>query len=177
MIKRAIDIVAGMVILLIGIIVLSPFCLWIYFVEKQWPIFIQSRVGQHNKSFRIYKLTTMRNNRVTTTGLFLRASRLDEIPQALNLLKGDMTFIGPRPETVELVRKYSQSISKYNERHRIKPGITGLAAITQGHTAPCIDSTKRKLAYDLYYVKHRSIWLDAFIVFKTVQTVLGLKGK
>lgn len=177
MFKRIVDLSIGIALIPIGIVPVLISSSLIILCEKQNPLFVQKRVGLNSKPFKIYKLTTMRKGTITKIGKFLRASRIDELPQAFNLINGTMSFIGPRPETVERAVKYTQEIPSYYLRHRIKPGLTGLAQITQGHFTESVSATKRKVAYDLFYIKHQSLWLNLFIVFKTIQTVLQLKGK
>jgi lipopolysaccharide/colanic/teichoic acid biosynthesis glycosyltransferase len=113
--------------------------------------------------------------RVTSIGRFLRKTRLDEIPQFWNVLRGEMAFVGPRPERPEFVQWLSQDIPFYDLRHMIRPGITGWAQVRYQYGAS-LDETKRKLEYDLYYVKHQSIGLDLLIMFETIKTILLRRG-
>lgn len=149
-----------------------------------WPmLFIQQRVGQDGKLFNIYKFRTMRivpNNvtetrqddeRITRMGKLLRKFRLDELPQFWNVLKGDMSLIGPRPEWQVTAEKFSHDIPAYNIRNLVKPGITGWAQVNQGHVTG-LEGNYNKLQYDIYYVKHFSFWLDMKILMKTIKTVL-----
>lgn len=152
--------------------------------------YIQERVGKNGKAFRIYKLRTMVRNaendgavfasvndvRVTPFGKFLRKARLDEVPQFINILKGDMAFIGPRPERPVFVNELSRRMPFYETRHVIKPGITGWAQVKYPYGAT-MDDSLIKLQYDLYYIKHRSIFLDLNIVIKTFSTVLFYRGQ
>ena len=148
------------------------------------PIFyMQSRMGFNNKPFKVYKFRSMVKNadvdgetvagdmRVTKFGAFMRKFRIDELPQFLNILKGDMSLIGPRPEWVETARQFEKDIPLYRLRHIVKPGITGWAQVTQGHTIGA-DGNYEKLQYDLYYVKHYSLIMDLKIVIKTIYTIL-----
>lgn len=152
-------------------------------------LFRQRRVGQHGRLFTIYKFRTMRvdaeadgarwavrdDPRVTRVGRFLRRSRLDELPQLLNILRGDMALVGPRPERPEFVRQLEQLLPHYRLRHLIKPGLTGWAQIHYGYGASVADAL-RKLCYDLYYLKHRALELDVAILFRTLGTfVLGAR--
>jgi sugar transferase (PEP-CTERM system associated) len=154
------------------------------------PIFFsQTRVGQRGRLFTAYKFRTMRQDaeaqgavwaskddpRVTSIGRFLRKTRLDEIPQFWNVLRGEMAFVGPRPERPEFVQWLSQDIPFYDLRHMIRPGITGWAQVRYQYGAS-LDETKRKLEYDLYYVKHQSIGLDLLIMFETIKTILLRRG-
>jgi lipopolysaccharide/colanic/teichoic acid biosynthesis glycosyltransferase len=147
-------------------------------------VFSQWRTGQHGRPFKIYKFRTMavqaeptakfaqaNDKRITRLGRFLRKSRLDEIPQLLNVLLGHMSMIGPRPEQHTFVNDFAVSIPSYPYRHLVRPGITGWAQVMQGYAASQ-EETAIKLSYDLYYVKHYSLALDLLIVAKTVRTVL-----
>jgi len=147
-------------------------------------LFVQWRTGQHGKPYRIYKFRTMvvqaaetakfaqvNDSRVTRLGGFLRRSRLDEIPQLVNVLLGQMSLIGPRPEQRSFVNDFAVSIPSYPYRHLVRPGLTGWAQVKQGYAAT-EGETSIKLSYDLYYVKHYSLALDLLIVVKTIRTVL-----
>lgn len=153
-------------------------------------LFKQQRVGQRGKTFTLFKFRTMRQDaeaatgavwaqendpRVTRVGRFLRKTRLDEIPQLWNVLKGDMGFVGPRPERPEFVQLLSEQIPYYNLRHAIRPGITGWAQVRYKYGAT-LEETKQKLEYDLYYIKHMSLSLDLWIVFETLKTILQQRG-
>lgn len=154
------------------------------------PIFFsQTRVGLRGKPFQVYKFRTMRqdaekhgaqwakknDSRVTRIGGFMRKTRLDEIPQLWNVLRGDMGFVGPRPERPEFVEWLNSEIPYYELRHIIRPGLTGWAQVRYGYGAT-LDETKRKLEYDLYYVKHMSVGLDLLVMFETVKTILLRRG-
>jgi len=154
------------------------------------PIFFsQTRVGQRGCLFTAYKFRTMREDaeaqgavwatkddpRVTTIGRFMRSSRLDEIPQLWNVLRGDMAFVGPRPERPEFVQWLSKEIPFYDLRHMLRPGITGWAQVRYRYGASLAE-TKRKLEYDLYYIKHHSIGLDLLIMFETIKTIVLRRG-
>ena len=154
------------------------------------PIFFsQTRVGQRGRLFTAYKFRTMRKDseaqgavwaakddpRVTRIGRYLRNTRLDEIPQLWNVLRGDMAFVGPRPERPEFVQWLSQEIPFYDLRHMIRPGITGWAQVRYQYGAS-LEETKHKLEYDLYYVKHQSIGLDLLIMFETIKTIILRRG-
>lgn len=155
-------------------------------LENPGPaMFIQERVGQGGHVFRIYKFRSMtvrpkdaeskfateEQTRVTRVGKIIRKFRIDELPQFFNVLKGEMALIGPRPEQESFVEQFEQEIPFYGYRHMVKPGITGWAQTVQGY-ADDVDSTREKLAHDLYYIKHLSMWLDLNIVLKTIKTVL-----
>lgn len=154
------------------------------------PIFYrQTRVGENGRLFQIAKFRSMRvdaesdgprwasanDSRVTAVGSFIRRTRLDELPQLYNILKGEMSFVGPRPERPEFTRQLRNSIPYYAERHRVKPGLTGWAQIRYPYGASEDDAVK-KLEYDLYYVKNYSIFLDLLIMFQTAEVVLTGKG-
>jgi len=155
-------------------------------LENPGPaMFIQERVGQGGKTFKIYKFRSMtvkqpgdedkfataEQARVTKIGKIIRKVRIDELPQFFNVLKGEMSLIGPRPEQESFVKQFEQEIPFYGYRHMVKPGITGWAQTVQGY-ADDTDSTREKLAHDLYYIKHLSFWLDMNIVLKTIKTMM-----
>lgn len=155
-------------------------------LESSGPMFfIQERVGLGDKDFKVYKLRSMCQDsekkgaqfatqgdaRVTKVGKFIRKTRIDEIPQFINILKGDMSLIGPRPEQRVFVEQFKKEIPFYSYRHVVRPGISGWAQVTQGYAANA-DETRVKLEYDLYYIKHFSFWLDMLIVLKTIRTML-----
>jgi lipopolysaccharide/colanic/teichoic acid biosynthesis glycosyltransferase len=152
-------------------------------------LYRQVRVGENNKNFDILKFRSMQTDaekngvewakkndgRVTRVGNFIRKYRIDELPQIYNVLKGNMSFVGPRPERPEFVKKFDNSILYYRERHRVKPGITGWAQLCYPYGANEYD-TKQKLQYDLYYVKNYSLFLDLTVIVHTVEVVLWGKG-
>lgn len=111
------------------------------------------------------------DNRITSIGRFLRQSRIDELPQLINVLKGEMSWIGPRPEAIVLSRWYEQEIPFYRYRHIVRPGITGWAQVSQGHVVN-VNEVKSKLHYDFYYIKNYSLWIDILIVVRTIRTML-----
>jgi len=154
------------------------------------PIFYkQVRVGQHWKLFHVIKFRSMRvdaekggaqwakknDSRVTRVGAFIRRVRLDELPQIFNVLRGDMSFVGPRPERPEFVTRLTEQIPYYSERHRVKPGITGWAQVCYPYGASEKDSME-KLQYDLYYIKNYSLFLDLVIILQTAHEVTWGKG-
>ncbi len=158
-------------------------------LEDGGPIFFrQNRIGRNRVPFPLFKLRTMRTSeggdlytqkndrRITRIGGFLRTSRIDEIPQLLNVFRGEMSLIGPRAEWDKLVADYEAKISCYHFRHLVKPGITGWAQINYPYGAN-LEDTLRKLEYDLYYIRHFSFVLDASIVLKTVHVMLFGKGR
>jgi lipopolysaccharide/colanic/teichoic acid biosynthesis glycosyltransferase len=178
---------------LVAVVVLSPFLLLlagvvaliVYFDSGAPVLFRQKRLGLGGKPFTMVKFRTMKHNseengaafashgdpRVTKTGQFLRKFRLDEIPQFWNVLRGDMSIIGPRPEQAGFAREFEEEIPLYPLRHNVRPGITGWAQVMQGYAAT-VDETREKLCYDFYYVKHCSLGLDVRIVYLTIHTIL-----
>jgi lipopolysaccharide/colanic/teichoic acid biosynthesis glycosyltransferase len=157
-------------------------------LDSPGPIFfIQTRVGRRGRSFRMIKFRTMfhgasgpsftaqGDTRITRVGWFLRRSRLDELPQFINVLKGDMSWVGPRPEALDLEQSYVRDIPHFALRSIIRPGITGWAQINQGY-AHAHDEMRSKLEYDLFYLKHCSLWLDLVIVLRTFTVLFGGAG-
>jgi len=189
--KRAIDFVAAIVSLLLIVPVGLVAAIAIKLDSHGPVLFWQTRMGYRGKVFTIYKLRTMRaesdlgttltegeDRRVTGIGQFLRRYRIDELPQVINILKGEMSWIGPRPEALPLSHWYEREIPFYGYRHIVRPGITGWAQVQQGYAVK-IRAVTDKLHYDFYYVKYFSAWLDILIVMKTVQAVLtghGVRG-
>lgn len=161
------------------------------FLETGRPIlYEQTRVGLNGKEFSIYKFRSMTQNaekdgkavwaqkndaRVTRVGAFIRNTRLDELPQLYNVIKGDMSFVGPRPERPQFVDELKEQIPFYDARHKVKPGLMGWAQLKYPYGAS-VDDAKNKLKYDLYYVKNHSFFLDVLIVIQTVEVVLLGKG-
>lgn len=176
---------------LLGFFLIAPL-LWIInlFVNKGSFFYTQERIGKNGIPFTIYKMRTMVQNaeqngavfattndsRITPFGRFLRKTRLDELPQFINVLKGEMAIIGPRPERPFFVDQIAASIPLYQTRHVIKPGLTGWAQVNYPYGSNLEDSLM-KLRYDLYYIKHRSLFLDVNIVLKTLSTVLFFRGQ
>jgi lipopolysaccharide/colanic/teichoic acid biosynthesis glycosyltransferase len=153
-------------------------------------LYHQERVGQHGDSFVIHKFRTMRSDaeretgavwakaddpRITRLGRILRRTRLDELPQLWNVLKGQMSFVGPRPERPEFVRQLTQEIPFYGQRHVVKPGVTGWAQVKYTYGASVEDALE-KLQYDLFYIKHLSLAFDLFVIFATAKVVLLRRG-
>jgi exopolysaccharide biosynthesis polyprenyl glycosylphosphotransferase len=187
---RLLDIIASIVGVLF-ILVIMPFLAIFNLIWNKGPMFYtQQRVGKNGLPFTIYKLRSMvinaeangavfaqtNDSRVTAFGKFLRKTRLDEIPQFYNVLKGEMSIIGPRPERPVFVEEIASKIPLYQTRHVIKPGLTGWAQVNYPYGANLEDSLM-KLRYDLYYIKHRSLFLDINIIIKTLGTVLFAKGQ
>jgi lipopolysaccharide/colanic/teichoic acid biosynthesis glycosyltransferase len=152
---------------------------WITFDTPGTVLFSQLRPGQNGKIFKIYKfrsmytsadssyLTMKADARITRSGAFIRRYRIDELPQIFNILKGDMSFIGPRPVPVEFLAQYEREIDNYQMRHLIKPGITGLAQVRQGYTTTVAEE-RQKLRYDLLYIRSVSLKLDLSILFHSI---------
>jgi len=178
----------------IALIILWPSFLLVALLIKldsPGPIFFrQERIGYRGQPFSVIKFRTMRSKtreeeeaerdsaitkpgdrRITKFGAFLRKSRIDELPQIINILRGEMSWIGPRPEAAVLSQWYEQEIPFYRYRHVVPPGITGWAQVNLGHVAQ-IDEVREKLQYDFYYIKHFSLWLDFLITLHTVKTMI-----
>ncbi|MGQ0652138.1 MAG: TIGR03013 family XrtA/PEP-CTERM system glycosyltransferase [Betaproteobacteria bacterium] len=187
--KRAFDVLASLVLLVIAlpVLIVAGLCI---LIESGAPVlYRQERVGEQGRSFTIYKLRTMRqdaekgtprwaaanDNRVTALGRLLRKFRIDELPQIVNVLRGDMSFVGPRPERPFFVDQLSAQIPYYALRHNVKPGITGWAQVRYPYGA-CVDDAVEKLQYDLYYAKNHGLFLDLLILFATFEVVLWGKG-
>jgi exopolysaccharide biosynthesis polyprenyl glycosylphosphotransferase len=190
LVKRLVDIVLAGVGLLCFAVVLPIVALAIY-LESPGPVFYtQERVGKNGKTFRLFKLRTMvpdaekggpvwaqtKDGRMTRVGRILRAGHLDEFPQFVNILKGEMSAVGPRPERPEFVRALSEEIPLYRVRHAVRPGMAGWALVQQGYSSSK-EGSLLKLQYDLYYVKHQSLWLDFVILLKTVLGSVSLRGR
>jgi lipopolysaccharide/colanic/teichoic acid biosynthesis glycosyltransferase len=181
------------------VLVLATSPLWLVLAGITWvlvksdskgsAIFRQVRTGLNDKPFTMYKFRTMIDGaeddgpqftqlddpRITRVGRFLRATRLDEIPQLWNVLRGEVALVGPRAEQVPFTRQFESIIPFYRYRHLVRPGITGWAQVHHGY-ADDLSDTIEKLTYDLYYVRHMSPWLDFSIVMKTILTVLTGRG-
>jgi len=188
--KRLFDIVASAVLLAMTLPVILLFALLVK-LESRGPAFYrQERVGRYGVAFNLLKLRSMRvdaeaegkaiwaaknDTRVTRIGKFIRKVRIDELPQTWCVLKGDMSFVGPRPERPEFVAELEKQIPFYAERHMVKPGITGWAQINHKY-GDTIEDTITKLEYDLYYIKHISLSLDVYIILNTLKTVILGRG-
>lgn len=190
--KRLLDIACVLVLapIVAPLALLSGLAILVESRGRGGVFYSQQRVGEQGKPFNIYKFRSMVVNaehdgiprwagkndaRITRVGGLLRKFRFDEIPQLFNILKGDMSFVGPRPERPEFVERLSESIPYYNERHRVKPGLSGWAQINYSYGASQEDGLE-KLQYDLYYVKNYSILLDALVLLQTTEVVLLGKG-
>ncbi|SNB09872.1 putative glycosyl transferase [Flavobacterium psychrophilum] len=189
-IVRVLSVLTSVFGLLIGLSML-PFVLLGNLLGNRGPLFYtQDRVGKNGKIFKIYKFRSMiinaessgavfataNDSRITPFGKFLRKTRIDEVPQFINVIKGDMSVIGPRPERPFFVKEIAQIMPFYETRHILKPGVTGWAQVNYSYGETIADSLI-KLQYDLYYIKHRSIYLDLNIMVKTISTVLFYKGQ
>jgi exopolysaccharide biosynthesis polyprenyl glycosylphosphotransferase len=194
--KSRLDLAAGratsLAFAVVGLIVLAPLFALIALaikLESKGPMFfIQDRLGLHAKPFRLVKFRTMRvvdapksewvldnSDRITRVGKWLRTFRLDELPQFLNVIRGDMNLVGPRPHPVSNTELFGEGIPYYSLRSAVRPGITGWAQIRLGY-ANNLEEETEKMRYDLYYIKHLSFWLDVRILFDTVKTVLFGQG-
>lgn len=189
-IKRSLDVVLS---LIVGIVTLPIMLLSMIIIktESRGPVFfVQERVGFDNKPFKIVKFRSMKmhdenehskyagknDSRITGYGRVMRKTRIDELPQIWNVLRGDMSFIGPRAEWNKLSEEYEEKIAFYPLRHSVKPGLTGWAQVSYPYGAG-LEDMKIKLMYDFYYIKHQSLSLDVKIIFKTIRTVLFGKGQ
>lgn len=184
--KRIMDIVLSVIglIITIPLIVILGICIkW----ETKGPCFYsQERIGENGKSFIMYKLRSMpldaeahgpqwaqeHDSRVTKVGKFTRRTRLDEIPQFFNILKGDMSIVGPRPEREYFVCKFSEEMPEYVQRLQVRPGLTGWAQVNGGYKL----TPREKLEMDLYYIRNQSIWLDIKIILKTIAIIFNGNG-
>jgi sugar transferase (PEP-CTERM system associated) len=188
--KRGVD----MVLAIAGMVLAAPLmALTAIAVRLDTPgpvVYAQERVGEHGRTFMVYKFRSMladaerggtpiwardKDDRVTRVGRIIRLTRLDEIPQLWNVLRGDMSFVGPRPERPFFVEQLAEAIPFYRQRHAVKPGVTGWAQVRYRYGAS-IEDAREKLRYDLYYIKHMSIIFDLTIVFDTVKVILLRKG-
>jgi exopolysaccharide biosynthesis polyprenyl glycosylphosphotransferase len=190
LLKRLIDIFVSLLGLLFFLL-LAPFLIVLLKLDSPGPIFYrQQRVGRSGQLFELIKLRSMvtdaesdgqarwataQDNRITRVGRFLRRTRLDELPQLFNVLRGEMSLIGPRPERPEFMADLEQNIPFYRTRLTVKPGLTGWAQVNYDYGRSVVDALE-KLRYDLYYIKHQSLHLDLVIMIKTIGTILMLKG-
>lgn len=188
-IKRLADFVLALIIFIISLPFWPLFALLIKATSRGPVFFTQVRYGRNEKTFKIIKFRTMRvvdnnlaptevnDHRITALGSFLRKTRLDEIPQVINILKGEMSFIGPRPERPEIVADLEHKIPFYKTRLLIKPGLTGWDQISGHYHSPSLEDSLEKLQYDLYYLKHRSLYLDFSIALRTIATMMSQGGR
>lgn len=186
--KHLVDVVSALAASLILGPLLLIVAIWIRVDSPGPAIFRQVRVGYRGRPFEVFKFRTMHHgpsgagdrqgaqtqagdHRITRAGAFLRRTRIDELPQILNILRGEMSWIGPRPEAQVLSEWYENEISFYRYRHIVRPGVTGWAQVNQGHVA-AVEDVREKLFYDFYYIKQFSPWIDLLIIVKTVRTVI-----
>jgi exopolysaccharide biosynthesis polyprenyl glycosylphosphotransferase len=187
--KRAFDIIVAA----LGLLLVAPLFPLIALLVKrsQGPVFYgQTRLGEQGRPFRILKFRTMRMNaeeegavwaqqsdpRTTQIGRLLRKTRLDEIPQLLNVLRGDMSIVGPRPERPEFLGLLEETVPFWSRRHLLRPGITGWAQLRAGYTADAL-ATEEKLSYDLWYLRHQSLVVDLLICARTLPSLLLCAGR
>ena len=187
--KRVMDIVVSALFLLAALPIMLVTAAAIYFESGGPVLYRQERVGRRGRVFTLLKFRSMRQDaeangavwalandmRVTRVGSFIRKTRIDELPQLINVLKGDMSFVGPRPERPQFVAELARAIPYYDLRHYVKPGITGWAQILYPYGASVADA-REKLQYDLYYLKNYSLFLDINILLQTIQVILWRKG-
>jgi sugar transferase (PEP-CTERM system associated) len=189
-VKRTIDVCAALVGGVIVAPVLLALAMAVRWTSRGAALYSQQRVGLHGKLFTVYKFRSMYSDaeaatgavwaqpgdrRVTPLGRFMRRTRLDELPQLWNILRGDMSLVGPRPERPEFVNGLVEQIRFYSQRHVVKPGLSGWAQVRYTYGASVEDSLE-KLQYDLYYIKNFSLSLDFFIIFETIKTVVLRRG-
>ncbi len=188
-IKRISDLIFGIILLILTLPIVLISIIFIFFEDKKYFIYKQDRVGLNQNIYTLYKLRTMRFNsengkpqwatkndsRITKVGRFLRKTRIDELPQLISVIKGDMSLIGPRPERKEIDEELINKIPNYNIRYLLRPGLSGWAQVNYPYGSSVEDS-KIKLSYDIYYLKNFSIWLDMLIFFKTIRLVLLKRG-
>jgi lipopolysaccharide/colanic/teichoic acid biosynthesis glycosyltransferase len=188
--KRGADVVVALLLLLAALPLMALAGLLIWLEDRGPVLYAQERSGLMGRSFRLYKLRTMHqadpeapatwtvlgDARITRTGAFLRRVRLDELPQLLNVLRGDMSLIGPRPERPELEYDLETRIPHYRKRHWMPPGLSGWAQVCAPYAAS-VEEAELKLSYDLYYLRHWGTALDLLILMKTIKTVLKARGR
>ena len=179
--KRIVDLLAGLALLPL---LALPMLITAWLIRRDSPgpaLFVQTRMGYRGRPFKVYKFRTMYcdrkgrgftdgedDPRITPIGRVLRKYRIDELPQLFNVIKGEMSFIGPRPESLSLSEWYEKDVPFFSYRHVVRPGISGWAQVEQGYAAE-VDGMITKLQYDFYYIKHFSLWLDVLITLKTVR--------
>ncbi len=189
--KRALDIICGLIIAAI-FLVIFPFVAIAIKLDSPGPIFYkQERIGLAGAKFTIYKLRSMvqdaeRNGqaqwavkgdaRITKVGKFIRKTRLDELPQVINVLNGEMSMVGPRPERQQFIEKLEQQIPGYCDRLEVKPGVTGWAQVNYGYGST-VEDARIKHSYDLYYLQHQSLWLDFQVLLRTFGVVFKMQGQ
>ncbi len=185
LVKRLIDLAVALPLGLISLVIYPFIFIAIKLSDGGTMFYADHRVGRNGKEFVVYKFRSMSMEmdlsarHVTRLGKILRKTRLDELPQLWSVIMGEQSLIGPRPEKPDYAALYRRDIPYYDLRYLIAPGLSGWAQIyhdNHPHFAPAVDATKEKLSYDLYYIKHRSLWLDVSIGLKTIRTLLSTKG-
>lgn len=185
-IKSSIEFIFSLLLLIIAVPICILACIAIYVELHVNPIYTQKRVGLNGRVFKIYKLRSMyidaekdgpkwaseNDERITKVGRIIRKTRIDELPQLVNILKRDMSFIGPRPERLEFIKEFIKYIPDFNDRLLVKPGITGWAQVNGGYSL----TPKEKLEFDKYYIKNRGFKLDLLILIKTIIVIFTRHG-
>lgn len=185
-IKSSIEFIFCLILLMLAVPICILACIAIYVELRVNPIYMQKRVGLNGYIFKIYKLRSMyidaekdgprwaseNDERVTKVGRIIRKTRIDELPQLVNILKRDMSFIGPRPERPELIKEFLKNIPDFNDRLLVKPGITGWAQVNGGYSL----TPKEKLEFDKYYIQNRGFKLDLLILIKTIMVIFTRHG-
>jgi exopolysaccharide biosynthesis polyprenyl glycosylphosphotransferase len=189
-VKRVSDLMVGAIGLVLALPIMALVALLVKLTSRGPVLYHQPRVGQHGRIFTVHKFRSMvtdaeagtgavwaqrNDSRITRIGGVLRRTRLDELPQLWNVLRGDMSLVGPRPERPEFVRSLTDQIRFYGQRHVVRPGLTGWAQVRYTYGASVEDALE-KLQYDLYYIKNMSLALDLFVLFLTVKTILQRQG-
>jgi exopolysaccharide biosynthesis polyprenyl glycosylphosphotransferase len=189
--KRLIDLAVSLVVLVVGLPLWTLLGALVRLTSPGPAIYRQQRVGQHGRVFTMYKFRTMHKHaeaqtgpvwaaeddpRYTPLGRWLRKTRLDEVPQLWNVLKGNMSLVGPRPERPYFVEKLAVEIPLYNRRHRVKPGITGWAQV-KWHYDTSLEDVQQKVKYDLFYIENMSLRMDFKILFQTIRTAFSGQGQ
>ncbi|WP_242214206.1 sugar transferase [Bacillus cereus group sp. BfR-BA-01383] len=185
-VKRLFDIIFSLILLLVTIPIMLFFCVMIILETSGAPLYLQDRLGINGKKFKVFKLRSMVNDaekngpqwasendpRITKVGLFIRKTRIDELPQLINILKGDMSFVGPRPEREYFYKQFDAYIPEFKERLLVKPGLTGWAQINGGYNL----DPEEKLKLDMEYIELKTMRMDIRILCKTVLIVLNGNG-
>ena len=185
-IKSSIEFIFSLLLLIIAVPICILACIAIYVELGVNPIYTQKRVGLNGRVFKIYKLRSMyidaekdgpkwaseNDERITKVGRIIRKTRIDELPQLVNILKRDMSFIGPRPERPEFIKEFIKYIPDFNDRLLVKPGITGWAQVNGGYSL----TPKEKLEFDKYYIKNRGFKLDLLVLIKTIIVIFTRHG-
>lgn len=185
-IKSSTEFIFCLLLLILAVPICILVCIAIYLELHVNPIYTQNRVGLNGKIFKIYKLRSMyidaekdgakwaseNDERITKVGRIIRKTRIDELPQLVNILKRDMSIIGPRPERPELIKEFIKYIPDFNDRLLVKPGITGWAQVNGGYSL----TPKEKLEFDKYYIRNRGFKLDLLIIVKTIIVIFTRNG-